>query len=655
MHISHHKAISLRNTDRSRRQHGYILTMFALLLVPLLLMVGFAVDVGYWYNRASDMRRAADAAALAGVVWLPDEAAATTAALAAAAKNGFVPSANVSISVKPSTRSPRRLEVSITDNRVGSFFYKSLGGNNITLTRTSYAEYVLPVPMGSPRNFFGTGVLFDNYTGTGIPTEYLYQSVNPYCTDKVNGDRHQSGHFNDVATGTCTNNVNTEFRPDGYELYIEAPQGRTEAIEVRLYDPRYNEDTYTWTEPGADNCQTVPVYSPADPGWVGPASTSANVEVWGPAQYRTYSSGNWGGLQTLNTGQSLSHRGDRLVYRTATTFEANWQTWTTTSNRTISGPGIYQTRATDTSSTWSSSTWLSAGSSFTERGARLRFNPATIATTIQCTPTVITHNEAGVDDERQQGTDDYTFELYGADNTPLNDNDNPLICTKTFSQNSLFDGYSYLGSVRWNTLCTIAASDTDGRYILKVRNSAAISNPINDGSNQWGIVAKYSGSGDNLCDGRNDNMCPRVYGKDSISVRAAATTQVASFYLAEIAAEHAGKKLKLELWDPGEGGSTIEIMRPSGTDGNTWTPATFSWSGNARGGYPTSGTSTSMSVANSRWNGRLVSIEVDLSGYNPPTNNNWWQIRYTFSGKVTDRTTWSARIVGDPVHLVEEN
>ena len=47
-------------------------------------------------------------------------------------------------------------------------------------------------------------------------------------------------------------------------------------------------------------------------------------------------------------------------------------------------------------------------------------------------------------------------------------------------------------------------------------------------------------------------------------------------------------------------------------------------------------------------------ITIDLAGYAPPTNNDWWQIRYTFSGTVTDRTTWSARIIGDPVHLVEE-
>jgi hypothetical protein len=32
----------------------------------------------------------------------------------------------------------------------------------------------------------------------------------------------------------------------------------------------------------------------------------------------------------------------------------------------------------------------------------------------------------------------------------------------------------------------------------------------------------------------------------------------------------------------------------------------------------------------------------------------WWKIRYTVAGSPTDRTTWSVRIIGDPVHLVGE-
>ncbi|MEZ5183703.1 MAG: pilus assembly protein TadG-related protein [Acidimicrobiales bacterium] len=663
MQLSHHRSLTLRTTERSRHEQGYILVMFALLLVPLLLMAGFAVDVGYWYNRAADMRRAADAAALAGVVWLPDEDAARTAALAAAAKNGYTPSANVSITVTPSLRSERRLKVTITDNRVGSFLYKPLGGKNIDLTRTSYAEYVLAVPLGSPRNFFGTGTLFNTYTGTGMPTEYLYQSVNPYCTDKINGDRYQSGYFNYENTsgsnGTCTGTANAEYRDEGYGMYIEVPTGRTAPIEVRLYDARYNPDDLSWQEQGADDCQEVPVYSPASPSWTGPSGSSATVEIWGPAEYqfRSSTTGSWRTTRTLAEGSSYSRDGRLVRYRTATTLDSSWTTYSSSSFVTINGPAVYQTRP-NTGTSWNSittTTWLPQGSSYTYRGYRLRWKGATVNTTTVCTPTYITRTEAAIDDKRQNGDEDFTYELYAADNTPLDDSDNPLMCSRTFTKDTAFE-YDYLGSKRWNTLCTIPTTTLPGRYLVRVRNSGAISSPLNDGSNQWGIVAKYQTGGDGLCDGRTDTMCPRVFGRDAISVRAAATTSVASFYLAEIDPEHAGKKLRLELFDPGEGGSTIEIMRPTGTNGNTWTPATFSWTGAARSGA-TSGTNvSSIDVTSSRFNGRTIQITVDLSGYSPPSNNRWWQIRYTFGdGEVTDRTTWSARIIGDPVHLVEEN
>ena len=71
MLFNHHRPTTV-GMVRARGEHGYVMVMFALLLVPLLLMAGLAVDVGHWYSRTSDMRRAADAAALAGVVWLPE-------------------------------------------------------------------------------------------------------------------------------------------------------------------------------------------------------------------------------------------------------------------------------------------------------------------------------------------------------------------------------------------------------------------------------------------------------------------------------------------------------------------------------------------------------------------------------------------------------
>ena len=577
MSLNHHQRpvpAAAKRRPRGSRQDGYVMTVFGLLLVPLLLMAGLAVDVGYWYNRASDIQKAADAAALAGVVWLPNLTTATSVALDVAKRNGFDDAAsNITVTVSKSTKAPRRLKVTIIDSTVGSFFYKSLKGNNISLGRSSFAEYVTPVPMGSPRNFFGTGRLI-----TADP-ELLYQSINPYCTNKVNGDRNQSGHF-DSTRGSITScpaaATNPDYQSIGYETYIEAPVGRTSNIEVRLYDARYSTATITDT-----------------------------------------------------LGESCTY-----------TYPNSWQY--PTSNATLTGPAIYQTRATTTSTVWSATTTLPVTQTYSMLANRVRYQRPS---TTYCA-------DDPIDSKRQTGDESFTFSLRSADSTPLDDTDNPLVagCTQTYSPTTAFETYRYLMSTRWNTLCTITTAMPSGRYILSGKNGAP-GTLTADGSNQYGVVAKYtSASGDGLCDGRTDVTCPRVYGKDAISVYANTSAAAASFYLAEIGSEHIGKKLKLELWDPGEGGSTLEILSPTGS--NTWAPVSFSWKVDT--GTPA--TTSSLSVTNSVFNGKLVEITIDLAGYAPPTDNEWWKIRYTFtSGAVTDRTTWSARILGDPVHLIEEN
>lgn len=560
-----------------------MLVMFAFLLVPLLLVAGLSVDVGLWYNKAADMRKAADAAALAGVVWLPNEGAAQTAALQAAARNGFSNGGTVTVTVGTSTVSNRRIKVTITDTSVGSFFYENLGGRRIPLSRTSFAEYVLPVPMGSPRNFIGTGLL-QSAASTGIPNEELYMSINPYCTAKENGDRHQTGYVN-----TCSGSRNGEYRPNGYETYIEVPENAPASIDVLIYDGRYNEDEYNtgvitsntcvWTYPG---------------NWIEVPANTAPRRLDGPAQYQTYSggwSGSWSGTTTLQ-------------------------------------PNYYYNFSNTT---------------------RYRYKLGVQ----NCTPSY--RMEAPIDDFRQDGEETYTFSLFAADSTPLNDSDNPLICTATYEHDTPFDYGPYLTSYRWNKLCTIPAGATAGRYILRSRNGGAITNPEGDGSNQYGVVARYTNaSGHGLCDGRTDATCPRVFGKESLSVRAASSATTAQFFLAEIAPEHVGKTLRLELFDPGEGGQNIKILRPTGA--NSWTPATFKWVSPGVSGSP-SGSVTSVDVTGNpgRFNGRLLTIDVSLAGYSPPSNNHWWKIEYVFSGNaVTDRTTWAASVLGDPIHLVEE-
>ena len=243
------------------------------------------------------------------------------------------------------------------------------------------------------------------------------------------------------------------------------------------------------------------------------------------------------------------------------------------------------------------------------------------------------------------GAEPYSFVLLGADATPFDHGDNPVVCSKTFAPTTPFDGYTFLGSARWNTLCSISPTAPAGRYVLRVQNAGSAPVRVN-GENDFGIVASYASAGTNaalaLCDRRLDALCPQVSGAGTASVRMVGSSPLMDAYLAEIPASAAGKFLKIELFDPGEGGQLLRIMRPSGT--SAWTPTGFSWSSGQL-----AGSGTHLDVTNSKFNGKVVTILIDLTDYAPPASNEWWKIEYQFAGgTVTDRTTWDASIIDPP-------
>ena len=188
-----------------------------------------------------------------------------------------------------------------------------------------------------------------------------------------------------------------------------------------------------------------------------------------------------------------------------------------------------------------------------------------------------------------------TFTLHQVDSTPLDDTDNPTMetlnaCsssgtghegTMTFQPGTTDSGYTFnpnssnFTSRSWWQLCRIPDTAPGGRYILEVKNQDLSGGlDLTRGSNNFGIAATPS-SPQRLCDARTDTTCPKVYANQSLSVRAAATGSTANFFLSDIGPEHKGKKVVITLWDPAEGGETIRIRRPTGT--NTWVDQTFDW------------------------------------------------------------------------------
>lgn len=242
---------------RIRGEKGYALILAALLLLPLLAFTGFATDVGAWYARASRIQRAADAASLAGVVWMPDLAQARTVALATAQRNGFVNGQDdITITVSAPPGSTRQLRVMIEDAKADQFF-SSLFMGDVAITRAATAEYILPVPLGSPNNSFGN----DPVTPQS-PYPNLWAAINGPFENMDQGDPFAASCTH--GTTGCATITNPSYRDTGYNYAVDCSgctAGATLTVEV--YDAgfysRANASTETGdTLPGSGSPSTGP-------------------------------------------------------------------------------------------------------------------------------------------------------------------------------------------------------------------------------------------------------------------------------------------------------------------------------------------------------------------------------------------------------------
>jgi hypothetical protein len=140
---------------------GQILVIFAAGATALIMLCALVTDVSWYWANSLKVQRAADAAALAGAVYLPGNLSlAQSSALAASTQNGY----STGLSATANATNNRQLDVQLTAT-VNTFFMKLIGINNLTAVRQAKAQYVMPVPMGSPLNYYGIGCM-QKATGT---------------------------------------------------------------------------------------------------------------------------------------------------------------------------------------------------------------------------------------------------------------------------------------------------------------------------------------------------------------------------------------------------------------------------------------------------------------------------------------------------------
>lgn len=274
----------VRENDHHARDAGVVAVWVAIMAPVLFGICAFAVDVSRWYVEGARLQKAADAAALAGVTYMPfnlnvSTPSATSTATDFAARNGYPASSGVTMTIEPG---PKNTQLKVTMSQsVDNQFGKLFGVGRTTVTRVAVADFNGPAPMGSPCNTFGT-----EPAGTSgappassqlassigcISDPQFWATIEGPATPKVQGDRYMTRTCQGGEDG-CVGSTNSDYRRDGYNFVLRvAPDAtgnaNTGPITVQLYDP-----AYVFTGP---ECTSIPA-GPNSGAWPTPTSTFAN-------------------------------------------------------------------------------------------------------------------------------------------------------------------------------------------------------------------------------------------------------------------------------------------------------------------------------------------------------------------------------------------
>ena len=228
------------------------------------------------------------------------------------------------------------------------------------------------------------------------------------------------------------------------------------------------------------------------------------------------------------------------------------------------------------------------------------------------------------------------YTLWAPDTTPNDPRDNAVaLCDHTWP---VVVGTNPRGTGHYNRWsgdgnCTVGGPITAGIYVLQFPS------PLYEGSSKFAIRATTA-----------NGPAPKVYGLLDMSIHVNFDGGSATPYLAEVRPEHAGRTLEVDIWDLGDvnGSGQIRFLDQNGDN-----PA-CSWT--STNGQASGPTSCIIDISNQRFNAEWLRVRIPIADdytCDPSvTDGCWWKIFIQSPGQPTDRTTWSARITGDPVRLV---
>jgi len=583
---------------RGRRhdQGGYVAILAAVFTAALMMpLCAVSVDVSVWYVEVQRVQNAADAAATAGVTYLPDDfASAKATAITVAGRNGYPNSGSSSVSVAVGDK-PTQLVVTI-DSTIDNAFGSAIGINTETIERSATADFNGPVLMGSPCNTFGneppgagtgsndpvrgptTSVIVAPPGGaTCTSNPQLWGAIAGPDTPKGNGDEFMTRTCNSGNAG-CTGTTNDEFEPQGYFYIVRvgaAAVGST--VGVQVYDP-------AWVENG-DTCTVAPT---------GTMKNNMNPFTPSDGLQRYYLTPGGGTPNNFCTGD--------------------------TNSTTSTAPGIT--------------------TSYDLRNPTDTYNPK-VATPItgcvkQYPPYVATTNAIS--------------------NKSL---DSSLGATYNKALAQVYH--------QWVSLCTFTPSKA-GDYYLQIRTNVALGGTADGEGGFSGNPKVYSQTGDDTAVPGNGNNrfalritgaqrgAVSIAGFQAMSIYANYTGASSTFNLVRVVPAAATKTLNIGFFDVGDASNpgTVQVLPP--TDSNLGGSLA-----SCQGAGVVTGTITNCKLTNvsngTGWNGQYENIKIPIPSTYTCTyaqaGGCWWRLVVSFPGGVTDTTTWTASIDGDPIRLIK--
>ncbi|MBC2932798.1 pilus assembly protein TadG-related protein [Nocardioides sp. zg-1228] len=585
-----------RRLAERRDEVGATAILVALFFSFIALPLGaVSVDIARLYVEIQRVQAAADAAATAGVTFMPDDFdLAVERAREIAADNGFPNGGTSTVQVQVGSK-PTQLKVTVS-SRVDNAFATTFGVPSSVMSRSAVADYNGPAPMGSPCNTFANeppGASDRGTSATSVLTPPpLADCSNPQFWANIGGPTWPKGNGDQFMTRTCSSGVdgctgtkNDEFDPRGYFYILRvAPGAVGRSVKIELYDPAFVEV--------GDYCQS------------GPAPTSSPVNN--------------------NTWNSYTRTDAILRYKPQSEGSTNAM---------CTGDVMQGSVPTVTS--------------FGLRGTTITNDPRNAPPISSCARQYPGYGLSSVTTNNIRGS--------GAARTGASPNEN---LTKVFRQWVPFCTFvpsvagDYYLQVRTNVALNTSSPDGQGGYqgnMTIFTQTGDNTSVKGDGANRYAIRAHATGA-------PAGSISVSAY--ERMPIYANATGAATTFNLVRVIPAAASKTLVFSFFDVGEGasGGTMKVVPPSDSNMGSNIPGCVG-TGKVNASLVNCKISGISSAAG--WNGRSQDIRVPIpANYTCTTSSPggcWFRVEVSFgAGKpVNDSTTWTASIDGEPVRLIE--